>query len=120
METLSVERGAKEYPARNPGQAAEGSSDGVGEEAAEVVPHLLAVDHPVDLALFQEEFRALESLREVLLDRLLDDARAGESDQGPGLGEDDVGHRGERGGDPPGRRVGEDGDREAPPAAEAL
>ena len=43
--------------------------------------HVLALDDPVDKALLHHEFRMLELRREPLVDGLLDDAAAGESDQ---------------------------------------
>jgi len=41
--------------------------------------------------VLEEELRALEALGKFLADGLLDDPGPGEADQGPGLGEDDVG-----------------------------
>jgi hypothetical protein len=55
-------------------------------------------------------FRALETRRQFLADGLLDDARAGEADQGARLGQMDVAQHGVGGGDAAGRRVGEDHD----------
>jgi hypothetical protein len=48
------------------------------------------VDDPVQEAVLQEELAGLEALRELDADGLGDDLRAGEADQGLGLGQDDV------------------------------
>ena len=71
------------------------------------------MDDPVEEAVFEEELAGLEAFGELDADGLGDDLRAGEADQGLGLGEDDVAERGEAGGDAAHRRVGQDADVEA-------
>ena len=61
----------------------------------------------------QQEFAGLKAAGELDADGLLDDARAGEADQGLGLGQDEVAQRGEAGRDAPHRRVGEHAEVEA-------
>src|SRR5690606_41347 len=68
-----------------------------------------ALHDVVDHALLQQELRPLEPLGQVLLDRLLYHAGAGERDQGARLGEDHVAQRGEAGGDASGGGVREHG-----------
>src|SRR5947209_11370829 len=67
------------------------------EYLREPVAHLLAMDDGVDHPVLQQELAGLESLRELLPQRLLDHSRAGESDQRLRLGEDDVAKEGEIG-----------------------
>ena len=71
---------------------------------------LVAVHDHVDHAVLEQIFGALEALRQLLADRLLDDARAGEADQRARLGDVDVAEHGVGGGDAAGRRIGEDDD----------
>src|SRR5512138_185478 len=73
----------------------------IGEErenAAERVLEFASLDDQVELAVREQEFRPLEALGKRLPDRLGDDPRPGEPDQGTRLGEDDVAqHREARG-----------------------
>src|SRR5207245_4423462 len=71
----------------------------------------LARHDQIDHAVFQQELRTLKLRRELLLDGLLDDARAGEPDEGLGLGQDDVRQHRETSRHAPEGRVGEDGAR---------
>ena len=64
----------------------------------------------VDHAVLQQVLGALEALRQLLADGVLDDARAGEADQGVGLGEVHVAQHGERGRHAAGRGIGQHDD----------
>ena len=66
------------------------------------------MDDGVEHAVFEEEFAALEALREFLPDGLLDDAGSGETDEGSRLGDIQVAQHGERCGDAARRGIGED------------
>src|SRR6185503_9535586 len=81
-------------------------SEQPGDRLLELGPVHDAVDH----ALLEEELGPLESLRELLVDRLLDDARSREPDERLRLGEYHVPHRREAGRDAAGRRVRHDRD----------
>ena len=66
--------------------------------------------------MLEQELRALEALGQLLADRLLDDARPGEADEGARLGHVQVAEHGEGRGDAAGGGVGEQADeREAAP-----
>src|SRR3989338_10795222 len=81
-------------------------------ELGELRLQLLAVHDPVDHAVLKQELGGLETLRQLLTDRLLDHARPRESDERPGLGEDEIAQTGEaRPGAGP-RRVRENGNKE--------
>jgi hypothetical protein len=58
--------------------------------------------------MFEQELASLKSFRQLLPDRLLDDARAGESNQRARLGNVHVTEHREAGGHAAGRRVGQD------------
>ena len=60
--------------------------------------------------MFEEELGALEAFREFLAGGLLDDAGAGEADEGAGFGDVEVAEHGEAGGDASGGGVGHQGD----------
>ena len=62
----------------------------LGQQVGDLLPHLTSVNNHVDGAVVQKEFTALESFGELLPHGLLDDARAGKSDQGVGLANVDV------------------------------
>ena len=62
----------------------------------------------------QQEFAGLKAAGKLNADGLLDDARAGEPDQGLGLGQDEVAQRGETGRDAPHGRMGEHAQVDAP------
>jgi len=62
----------------------------LGQQIGDLLPHLAAINDHVDGAVIQKELTALETFREFLPHRLLDDARTGKSDQGIGLGNIDV------------------------------
>src|SRR5216683_2209079 len=80
--------------------------EGAGDEGLEV----LARDNGVEETVFEEEFGALKSFGEFLADGLLDDARAGETDERAGFGDVEVAEHGEAGGDASGGGVGHHGD----------
>src|SRR5207249_12330978 len=86
-----------------PAQVLPGDAEGVQEES-DALLQLVARDDLVDEAVREEEFGALEARRELLADRLARDASAGESDERPGLGQDDVAERREGREDAAGRR----------------
>ena len=79
-------------------------------EPRDGLAQLVAVHDDVDHAVLEQIFGALKTLRQLLADGLLDDARAGEADQRAGLGEMHVAEHGVGGGDAAGRRIGEDDD----------
>src|SRR4029450_6340298 len=89
----------------------------VGEErenAAERVLEVAPLDDQVELAVREQEFRALEALGKRLANRLGNDARSGEPDQRARLGENDVAQhrearRGAAGGGVGGGRGGGEG-----------
>src|SRR5258705_13858911 len=60
-----------------------------GEDAAERVLEVAALDDHVELPVRQQELRALKSFRQRLPDRLGDDPRAGEAPQRPRFGHAD-------------------------------
>ena len=64
----------------------------------------------IDHAVLKQVFGALEPLGQRLADRFLDDARAGETDDRAGLGENDVAEHRERGRHAAGRRIGQHDD----------
>jgi hypothetical protein len=68
--------------------------------------------------VLEQELGALEAGRQLLADRLLDDARPGEADQRVRLGEDHVAEHRHRGGDAAGGRVEEHGDERHPRLAQ--
>src|SRR6267143_3366535 len=77
--------------------------EGAGDEGLE----LLAVDDGVEETVFEEEFGALKSFGEFLADGLLDDARAGKTDERAGFADVEVAEHGEAGGDAARGGVGE-------------
>lgn len=68
------------------------------------------MDYGVEEAVFEEELGALEAFWEFLADGLLDDAWAGEADEGAGFGDVEVAEHGEAGGDAAGGGVSQDRD----------
>src|SRR5215510_13162854 len=85
----------------------------VGEErenAAERVLEIAPLDDQVELAVREQEFRALEALGKRLANRLGDDPWAGETDQRARLGENDVAQHREARGDAAGGGIREDRD----------
>src|SRR6266849_3193285 len=77
-----------------------------GDEGLEV----LAVDDGVEKTVFEQEFGTLKSFGKFLADGLLDDARAGETDERAGFADVEVAEHGEAGGNAAGGGVGEHGD----------
>src|SRR5258707_1670177 len=77
--------------------------EGAGDEGLEV----LAMDDGVEETVFEEEFGALKSFGVFLADGLLDDARAGETDERAGFTDVEVAEHGDAAGDAPRERVGE-------------
>src|SRR6266852_4726916 len=80
--------------------------EGAGDEGLEV----LAVDDGVEKTVFEEEFGTLKSFGKFLADGLLDDARAGETDERAGFADVEVAEHGEAGGNAAGGGIGEHGD----------
>src|SRR5712664_394796 len=68
---------------------------------------LLAVNDGVEKTVFEQEFGALKAFGEFLADGLLDDARAGETDERAGFADVEVAEHGEAGGDDDGGGIGE-------------
>ena len=79
---------------------------------------LAAIDDEVEHAVLDEELAALEPLRQLLPDRLLDDARAGEADERLRLGDVQIAEHREARGDAAGRRIGQHRDERQPRAIE--
>src|SRR5918994_3327270 len=67
-------------------------------------------DDVVHLAMLQQKFGGLESIRKILADRLLDDALSREADHRARLGQDHVALHGKRCRDAAGSGIGEYGD----------
>src|SRR5262249_36396653 len=63
-----------------------GESQNVDQEVAQFA----AVHDSVEHAVIEQEFRALKPLGQLLADRLLDHARAGEADQRAGFGDVEI------------------------------
>ena len=80
------------------------------EDAGDEVLHLASIDDDVEHAVLEQKLAALESFGQRLADGLLDDARAGESDEGFRLGDVDVAEHREARRDAAGRRIGQDRD----------
>ena len=68
------------------------------------------MDNVVHKALLQEELRPLEALGQLLADGLLDHPGAGEPDEGPGLGQNDIPQHSEAGRHAARSGIGENGD----------
>ena len=68
------------------------------------------MDDGVEEAVFEEEFGALKAFGEFLADGLLDDPRAGETDECAGFADVEVAEHGEAGGDAARRGICEHGD----------
>ena len=77
------------------------------EDADQQVAQLVAMGDDVDHAVLAQIFRALEAGRQLLADRLLDDARAGKADHRPRLGDGDVAQHREGGGHAAGGGIGQ-------------
>jgi hypothetical protein len=71
---------------------------------------IMAVDHHVDHAVFLQEFGLLESVGQVLADRLLNHPRTGETDQGSWLGHMNITQHRIGGRDAARGRIGENDD----------
>src|SRR5688572_18791206 len=82
----------------------------LGEQRRDLVARMPAIEDHVDGALLEQELRALEALGQRLARRLLDDARARETDQRAGLGDVDVAEQREARRDAARRRVRHHGD----------
>src|SRR5947207_13254483 len=80
--------------------------EGAGDKRLE----LLAVDHGVEEAVFEQEFGALKAFGEFLADGLLDDARARKADERARLADVEVAEHGEAGGDASRGWISEHGD----------
>ena len=71
---------------------------------------IVAMHHHVDHAVGEQVLGLLKAFRQLFADGLLDDARAGETDQRARLGDLHVAEHGVRGGDAAGRRIGQHDD----------
>ena len=80
--------------------------------------HLAPIDDQIEHAVLEQELAALESLGQLLPDRLLDDARAGEADERLRLRDVHVAEHREARGHAAGRRIGQDRDVGEPRAIE--
>src|SRR5258708_6867948 len=80
------------------------------ERLRDVGFHVAALDDRVEESMLQQKFAALEALRQLLADGLLDDARAREADECAGLGDVQVAQHGETCGDSAGGRIGQHAD----------
>ena len=72
--------------------------------------HLPAIDDEIDHPFFEQELASLESLGQLLADRLLDDARAGEPDLRLRFGDVEVAQHRETRRHAAGGRIGQDRD----------
>src|SRR2546427_3612985 len=90
------------------------------ENAAEGLLEITPLDDHVELAVREQELRALESLGQRLTDRLRNDPWSGEPDQRARLGQDDVAEHREARGDAAGRGIGEDRDVRQPGGGKPL
>src|SRR5712664_3072247 len=79
--------------------------EGAGDERFK----FLAVDDSVEETVFEQEFGALKAFGEFLANGLLDDARAGESNERAGLANVEVSEHREAGGNAAGGGIGEHG-----------
>ena len=97
---------------------------GAGREQAQQRGHaaaqLGARHHQVDHAVRQHELGRVDVVRQLLLGRLLDHARAGEGDEGAGLGHGHVGPEDIAGEHTADGGVGEDGEIRQAPAFKAV
>src|SRR5688572_11889784 len=80
------------------------------DQPRDFAAEVFAVHDEVEEAVLLKELAALEPFRQLDLDRVPDRARAGEADQGFGLGDDEVAKHGEARGDAARRRVGQQAD----------
>ena len=72
--------------------------------------HLAAIDDEVEHAVLEQELAALKAFGQLLANRLLDDARAGEADERARLGDVQIAEHREARRDAAGRRIGQDRD----------
>src|SRR5437660_12287530 len=79
--------------------------EGAGDERFK----FLAVDDGVEETVFEQEFGALKAFGEFLANGLLDDARAGESNERPGLANVEISEHREADGNAAGGGIGKDG-----------
>src|SRR5437879_10357151 len=80
--------------------------EGAGDKRLE----LLAVDHGVEEAVFEQEFGTLKAFGEFLADGLLNDARAGKTNERARFADVEVAEHGKAGGDAARGGISEDGD----------
>src|SRR2546430_16760332 len=78
--------------------------EGAGDKRLE----LLAVDHGVEEAVFEQEFGTLKAFGEFLADGLLNDARAGKTNERARFADVEVAEHGKAGGDAPRGGIRED------------
>ena len=104
---------------RPAGAAAAARRHAEAQHAGDDVLQLAPIDDDVEHAVLEQELAALEALGQLLPDRLLDDARAGEADERLRLGDVEVAQHREARGHAAGRRIGQDRDVGQPRAIEA-
>src|SRR6476646_6045241 len=83
----------------------------MGDESAESLFELLALDNHIDHSVLQKKLRTLKLIRELLLDGLLDHPRTSKADQCLRLGQDHVTQHGNAGRDAPEGRIGQQTDQ---------
>src|SRR5215510_12899796 len=100
-----VDRGGADADRLRLGRGALGSHE--PERARERGFEVAPIDDQIEHAALDEELAALKSLGELLPDRLLDDARARESNQGLRFGDVQIAKHRKAGGDAAGGRIGQ-------------
>ena len=78
-----------------------------GQQLGESLAHLTAGDDLVHKAVLLQILGALEALRQLLADGLLDNPGTGKADECPRLSQSDIAQRGKAGSDAAGGGVGE-------------
>ena len=76
------------------------------DEGAQSVFQLSTLHNHIDHAMLQQKFRPLKLIRQLLLDRLLDYAGAGKTDQRFRFGQDHIAQHRNAGGHAPKRGIG--------------
>ncbi len=112
---VSIVRPSTELPLRWPARSPTRRPGGrpAGQETAQLRQRraqVVAVHDHVDHAVREQVLGALEAFGQLLADGLLDDARAGEADERPGLGDVHVAQHGIGGSDAAGGGVGQHDD----------
>src|SRR5262249_16635377 len=92
-----------------------GESQNVDKKLAQFA----GVHNRVEHSMFEQKFRTLKTLGQLLADRLLDHARACEADQCARFGDVEIAEHRETGGYAAGRRIGQEGDVRQPGVVES-